>query len=141
MSQDPYRSAPPVFWIMDNGSSHRGQRCADRLRAHWPTIVAVHTPVHTSWLNQVEVYFSVVERKVLTPNDFRSLVELEEPMIRFQNYYQVAAKPYFPRIAVVISREFIASASSHFGGSSCCGVRISEAVCSSQRASKEWISR
>jgi len=48
---------------------------------------------------------------------------------------------YFPRIAVVISREFIASASSHFGGSSCCGVRISEAVSSSQRASKEWISR
>ena len=94
MSQDPYRSAPRVFWVMDNGSSHRGERCADRLRAHWPTIVAVHTPVHASWLNQVEVYFPVVERKVLTPNDFRSLVELEEHMIRFQDYYQVAAKPF-----------------------------------------------
>jgi hypothetical protein len=94
MSQEPYHSAPRVFWIMDNGSSHRGQRCAARLQARWPTVVAVHTPVHASWLNQVEVYFSVVERKVTTPNDFKSLSELEERLIRFQEYYQAAAKPF-----------------------------------------------
>lgn len=94
MSQEPYRSAPRVFWIMDNGSSHRGERCAARLQARWPAILAVHTPIHASWLNQVEVYFSVVERKVLTPNDFNTLAELEDRLIQFQDYYQVAAKPF-----------------------------------------------
>jgi hypothetical protein len=63
---------------MDNGSSHRGDRCIERLRSRWPTIIPVHTPIHASWLNQVEIYFSIVQRKVLTPNDFRSLAELEE---------------------------------------------------------------
>ena len=73
MGQEPYRSARRVFWIVDNGSSHRGQRCAARLAQRWPTLTVVHTPVHASWLNQVEIYFSVVQRKVLTPNDLPSL--------------------------------------------------------------------
>jgi len=94
MSQEPYRSAPRVFWIMDNGSSHRGDRSAARLKARWPTLVTVHTPVHASWLNQVEVYFSIVERKALTPNDFGSLAELENRLLRFQQYYEAAAKPF-----------------------------------------------
>ena len=94
MRQEPYRSAPRVFWIMDNGSSHRGERGDARLKAKWPTIVPVHTPVHASWLNQVEVYFSIIERKVLTPNDFASLTELEERLIKFQEHYEVAAKPF-----------------------------------------------
>ena len=94
MRQEPYRSAPRVFWIMDNGSSHRGARCAARLRARWPTLVAVHTPIHASWLNQVEIYFSVVQRKVLTPNDFVSLGELEDRLLRFQERYGAAAQPF-----------------------------------------------
>jgi hypothetical protein len=94
MGQDPYHSAPRVFWIMDNGSSHRGQRCVSRLTQRWPTLIAVHTPVHASWLNQVEVYFSVVQRKVLTPNDFRSLAELEDRLLRFQEHYEAAARPF-----------------------------------------------
>jgi hypothetical protein len=40
----------------------------DRLQKAWPTIIPVHTPVHASWLNQVEIYFSIIQRKVLTPN-------------------------------------------------------------------------
>jgi hypothetical protein len=36
MSREPYRSARRVFWILDNGSSHRGERCARRLRERWP---------------------------------------------------------------------------------------------------------
>ena len=94
MGQDPYRSAPRVFWIMDNGSSHRGQKCVARLTQRWPTLIPVHTPVHASWLNQVEVYFSVVQRKVLTPNDFRSLAELEDRLLRFQEHYEAAARPF-----------------------------------------------
>ena len=56
MRQEPYRSARRVFWIVDNGSSHRGQRCVARMAKRWPTLIVVHTPVHASWLNQVEVY-------------------------------------------------------------------------------------
>lgn len=94
MSQEPYRSAPRVFWIMDNGSSHAGERCAARLHALWPNVIPVHTPVHASWLNQIEVYFSILDRKVLRPNDSDSLAELEDRILRFQDYYQAAAKPF-----------------------------------------------
>ena len=94
MSQQPYRSASRVFWIMDNGSSHRGQACIQRLRRRWPTIIPVHTPVHASWLNQIEVYFSILQRKLLTPNNFRSLAELEDCLLRFQDHYCAAARPF-----------------------------------------------
>jgi len=52
-----YKSARRVFWIMDNGSAHRGQKAIDRFHAQWPNAILVHTPVHASWLNQVEIYF------------------------------------------------------------------------------------
>jgi DDE superfamily endonuclease len=94
MRHQPYRSARRVFWIVDNGSSHRGQRAAARLRAKWPNIILVHTPVHASWLNQIEVYFSIVQRKLLTPNDFASLAVLRDQLMRFQQRYQQSAKPF-----------------------------------------------
>jgi len=94
MRQEPYRSARRVFWIVDNGSSHRGQRAAARLRAKWRNVVLVHTPVHASWLNQIEVYFSIVQRKVLTPNDFTSLATLQHQLMQFQQRYQQSAKPF-----------------------------------------------
>jgi hypothetical protein len=75
MGQEPYRSARRVFWIFDNGSSHRGQKADQRLQSRWPSIIPVHTPVHASWLNQVEIYFSIIQRKVLTPSDFSGLVD------------------------------------------------------------------
>jgi len=94
MSEEPYRSARRVFWIMDNGSSHRGQPSDKRLVQQWKTIVPVHTPVHASWLNQVEIYFSILQRKVLAPGDFGSLGELEKRIIKFQGYYEAVAKPF-----------------------------------------------
>jgi hypothetical protein len=94
MNQEPYRSALRVFWIMDNGSSHRGQACITRLQRRWPTIIPVHTPVHASGLNQIEVYFSIVQRKVLTPNDFKTLAQLEDRWLRFQDHYSAAARPF-----------------------------------------------
>src|SRR3979490_1104104 len=51
------------IWIVDNGSSHRGERAAEELRARHPRVVIVHTPVHASWLNQIEIYFSIIQRK------------------------------------------------------------------------------
>jgi len=78
MDHEPYRTAARVFWVVDNGSSHRGQAAAERLTAVYANLILVHTPVHASWLNQVEIYFSIIQRKVLTPNDFADLDAVEE---------------------------------------------------------------
>lgn len=94
MRQEPYRSAERVFWITDNGSSHRGQSSVDRLKSWYSNAVQVHTPIHASWLNQVEIYFSVLQRKVLTPNDFENLSDLENRIICFQELYETIAKPF-----------------------------------------------
>jgi hypothetical protein len=77
MEREPYRSAERVFWVVDNGSSHRGAASVRRLTGAYGNLVLVHTPIHASWLNQVEVYFSIVQRKVLTPNAFADLDEVE----------------------------------------------------------------
>lgn len=66
MRQPPYHEARRVFWIMDNGSSHRGEASVRRLTQAHPRLVPVHGPVHASWLNQIEIYFSIVQRKALT---------------------------------------------------------------------------
>jgi hypothetical protein len=55
MAQEPYRCARRVFWIVDNGLFHRGERATQELTIRHPRIVVVHTPVHASWLNQVEL--------------------------------------------------------------------------------------
>jgi hypothetical protein len=94
MSQEPYRSAKRVFWVLDNGSSHRGTKCISRLQSEWPNIQVLHLPVHASWLNQIEIYFSIVQRKVLTPNDFTSIAEAENRIINFQQRYERSAKPF-----------------------------------------------
>ncbi len=94
MTQEPYLSAARVFWILDNGSSHRGAAAVERLEAAWPTLRVVHLPVHASWLNQIEIYFSVVQRKVLTPSDFPSLTALEATLLAFQARYEQIAVPF-----------------------------------------------
>ena len=94
MEQEPYRSAHRVFWIVDNGSSHRGAAAVTRLQAAYGNLHLVHLPVHASWLNQVEIYFSVIQRKVLTPNDFASLQEVGQRLLEFQDLYAQAAKPF-----------------------------------------------
>ena len=94
MTTEPYRSAQRVFWIADNCSSHRGDKAAARFRSQWPTLTLIHTPVHASWLNQIEIYFSIVQRKVVTPNDFTSLRELEDRLLAFQRRYEQTATPF-----------------------------------------------
>ncbi|MGW4608008.1 IS630 family transposase [Streptomyces sp. NPDC004532] len=94
MTQQPYASAKRVFWIVDNGSSHRGKKAADRLTAAFPNAVMVHTPIHASWLNQVEIYFSVVQRKVVSPNDFTDLIEVGNRLRAFEDRYNVTAQPF-----------------------------------------------
>jgi hypothetical protein len=94
MTQQPYLSAERVFWIVDNGSSHRGQRSIDRLQGRHPNLVLVHLPIHASWLNQVEIYFSIVQRKMLQPNDFSDLAGLEQRLLAFGQHYEHVAKPF-----------------------------------------------
>jgi len=94
MTRPPYDEARRVFWIVDNCSVHRGVRAAQRLQARYPRLVLVHAPIHASWLNQVEIYFSIVQRKVLTPNDFTGLDELAERLLDFQYYWESTARPF-----------------------------------------------
>lgn len=94
MSVEPYRKARRVFLICDNGSAHRGQRSIDRLQGAWPNLTVVHTPIHASWLNQAEIYFSIVQRKVVSPNDFPDLETLEQHLLAFGRRYEQIAIPF-----------------------------------------------
>jgi hypothetical protein len=94
LAQEPYRSAKRLFWIVDNGSSHRGEAARNRLMKVDPRIILVHTPIHASWLNQVEGYFSIIQRKVLTPNDFPNLDAIRMRLALYENLSNQRPKPF-----------------------------------------------
>jgi len=94
MSTEPYANAKRVFWIVDNGSSHRGQTAVKRFEAQWPTLRLVQLPFYASWLNQIEIVFSVIQRKVLTPNDFTSLQQVVDRLDAFEHHYNQIAEPF-----------------------------------------------
>lgn len=94
MKRQPYRDARRVFWIVDNGSSHQGNKSVQRLESRFPNLKLVHGPVHASWLNQIEIYFSIIQRKVLTPNDFPNLTILQERLKAFERHFEKIAQPF-----------------------------------------------
>jgi uncharacterized protein YdaL len=94
MTTEPYASARRVFWIVDNGPSHNGWTAAKRLNDAYPNATMIHLPVHASWLNQVEIYFSVIQRKLLTPDDVDDLATLAEHIEAFERRYNTAATPF-----------------------------------------------
>lgn len=94
MTQAPYRTARRVFWVVDNGTIHRGPKAAARLRARWPNLILVHLPVHASWLNQIEIYFSILQRKALTPPDLPTQAAAADRILGFQRHYQTVARPF-----------------------------------------------
>ncbi len=109
MTRPPYNEARRVFWVVDNGSSHRGAASIARLQNKFRRLQLVHGPVHASWLNQIEIYFSIIQRKVLSPNAFSSLDALAERLLEFQSYWEATAKPFewkFTRsdLAAMLSR-------------------------------------
>ena len=71
-----------------------GAVAIDRLAKRYPNAVMVHTPVHASWLNQVEIYFSIIQRKVVTPNDFTSLDHVQDRLTAFEQRYNATARPF-----------------------------------------------
>jgi transposase len=94
MSHEPYNSAPRVFVIVDNGSDHRGKKAVRRLRDAYPNAIMIHTPVHASWLNQAEIVFSIVQKKILSPNDFASTAQLAAALLAFIDRYNQTARPF-----------------------------------------------
>jgi len=94
MTQAPYQSSARTFWIVDGGCAHHPHTFPTRLQGMYPNAVAVPLPTHSSWLNQIEIYFSIVQRKVLTPMDVANAEILTERLLGFQDYYQERAKPF-----------------------------------------------
>ena len=94
MSSEPYASARRVFWVVDNGTSHRGQPAIDRLAGPGPTWCWCTCPGHASWLNQIEIYFSILARKALTPCHFADLDELAQRILGFQGEFRTSARPF-----------------------------------------------
>ncbi len=94
MSSEPYAGAAQVFRIVDNGPSHRGPHAVIRMRATWPTAQLVHLPVHANWLNQMGIHFSIVQRKVIKPQDFADLEDLAERLLTFQVRCNATAEPF-----------------------------------------------
>jgi len=94
MASEPYACARRVFWIVDNGTVHRGQKAIDRLQSRWSNLVLVHLPTHASWLNQIEIYFSILARKALSPCHFDSLDQLTERILGFQAEFARTAQPF-----------------------------------------------
>lgn len=94
MSQEPYKSADRVFWVVDNGSSHAGKTSIARMHTAYENAELIHLPVHASWLNQAELFFSIIQRKALTPNDFATLPELARHLMDFGQHYRNIARPF-----------------------------------------------
>jgi hypothetical protein len=93
MTKEPYRSARRVFWIVDHGSDHRGEASIKRLQRRWRNLILVHTPVHASWLNEPEIYHSIIQRTVLAPDDFHDTAEVARTLNEFERHYNQIAQP------------------------------------------------
>ncbi|MCH0543432.1 IS630 family transposase [Streptomyces sp. MUM 203J] len=113
MTTEPYASARRVFRIVDNGSSHRGKKAIDRLTAAFPNAVMVHTPVHASWTNQVEIFFSVVQRKVVAPNDFTNLDQVQDRLRAFEDRYNATAQPFQWKFTTSVLDDLLARLDRH----------------------------
>jgi hypothetical protein len=94
MATEPYKSARRVFWIVDNGSSHAGKTSIARMQHAYENTHLIHLPIHASWLNQIELFFSIVQRKALTPNDFSDLDALANRLLAFGQRYRQIARPF-----------------------------------------------
>ena len=94
LASPTYAEAERLFFIVDNGSSHRGEASIQRLRKRDKRLLLIHTPVHASWLNQVEIYFSIIQRKVLTPNDFADLAAVRLRLSLYEELTNRSPKPF-----------------------------------------------
>jgi hypothetical protein len=103
-----------LFFVVDNGSSHRGQTSVERMRRRDKKIILVHTPVHASWLNQVEIYFSIIQRKVLTPNDFANVDAIRLRLALYEQLSNRTPKPFAWKFTRQDLLNWLKRASPHF---------------------------
>ena len=94
MTIEPYATARRVFWVVDNGSSHRGQASIDRLQDRWPKLRLIHLPVHASGSIKWRFTSPSCNAKSVSPNDFHTLDEVEARLLDFQQYYEQIATPF-----------------------------------------------
>ena len=114
LNREPYCDAERLFLVVDNGSSHRGKRSVDRMHRRDKRIILVHTPVHASWLNQVEIYFSIIQRKVLTPNDLPNLNALRLRLALYEELTNRQPKPFAWKFTRQDLTDWLKRASPHF---------------------------
>ena len=113
MNIEPYASARRVYWVVDNGSSHNGARSTKRMSQAFPNATLIHLPVHASWINQVEIFFSIVQRKVVKPQDFPDLTTLEQRLLDFQDRYNQTAEPFDWRYSRKDLNDYLARLAAH----------------------------
>jgi hypothetical protein len=114
LEQTTYEKANRLFLIVDNGSSHRGQPSVQRMRQRDTRIILLHTPIHASWLNQVEIYFSIIQRKVLTPNDFENLDAVRDRLELYEELSNRTPKPFRWKFSRQDLLDWLERASPHF---------------------------
>jgi len=82
-----------IHVVLDNGSSHRSKYTKAWFVTH-PRWVAHYTPPHASWVNQIELFFSILQRKVITNGNFTSRDDLIAKMLKYIADYDTQAKPF-----------------------------------------------
>lgn len=82
-----------IHVVLDNGSSHGSKHTKAWFAAH-PRWVVHYTPPHASWVNQVELFFSILQRKVITNGNFISRDDLIAKLLNFIADYDQTAKPF-----------------------------------------------
>lgn len=93
------RGVRHIYLILDNGSTHAPKQLLDwfnqkQREEGWQfTIEPVWLPKYASWLDQIEIWFSILQRKLLTPNDFPNWETLRERLMDFILHHNASAKP------------------------------------------------
>ena len=81
-----------IHVILDNLNTHKPKR--DRWIARHPNVHLHYTPTHASWLNQIEIWFSILSRQALKRRSFRSPRELRQAINAFIEAYNEDAAPF-----------------------------------------------
>lgn len=81
-----------IHIILDNLSAHKTALVRDFLEQH-PHVHFHFTPTYSSWLNQVELWFSKIEREVIARGVFTSVADLARKLRRYINAYSTNARP------------------------------------------------
>lgn len=84
-----------IYLIVDNLNIHCGPEIEAWCARNGGRVRFVYTPKHASWVNQIEIWFSILQRRVIRYGSFSSVRELEDRLRAFVRYYdRFEAKPF-----------------------------------------------